>query len=262
MVTKNLHRQFSEVLPYRPPSHVHGFVPGRSTISNASAHLGKTCVLRVDLEDFFPSIDSTRLEVDLREQGYDEKASTLAVKIVTIGGRLPIGLSTSPFLSNLAFQHTDSILAKYAEGEGLSFTRYVDDLVFSGEVSDRHYLAIEQILNNSGWSINTHKTAFMRRGGPQYVTGLYVGGVDRPRVPRKIKRRMRWIVHSISKFGYDAYMAQFGGESDNMLPQRLLGWACYIAAVEPDVGYPLLRILHEELPATYSPPGVDISEIW
>src|SRR5689334_24350098 len=58
MITKNLHRSFSTALPYRPPDHVHGFVHGRSTFSNASAHLNKSCVLRVDLEDFFPSIDS------------------------------------------------------------------------------------------------------------------------------------------------------------------------------------------------------------
>ncbi|GAA4690860.1 reverse transcriptase family protein [Phytohabitans rumicis] len=255
LITKNLRRSFLAVLPYRPPDHVHGFVNGRSTVTNASAHLGRACVLRVDLEDFFPSIGSAQLKAALQEQGYDDKAASLAVSIVTIGGKLPIGLSTSPFLSNLAFQHTDHILAEYAEAAGLSFTRYVDDLVFSGEVSDQHLAAIERILNDSGWSINQHKTAFMRRGGPQYVTGLYVGATDHPRIPRKTKRHMRWVLHIITKFGYDEYMAEFGGENADMLPQRLLGWACYIAAAEPDVGYPLLRALNEQLPPAYVPPN-------
>jgi hypothetical protein len=255
LIAKNLHRSFSTMLPYRPPDHVHGFVRGRSTVTNASAHLGKACVLRVDLEDFFPSINSAQLKAALQEQGYDDKAASLAVSIVTIGGKLPIGLSTSPFLSNLAFQYTDRVLAEYAQAEGLSFTRYVDDLVFSGEVSDRHLAAIERILNESGWSVNTHKTAFMRRGGPQYVTGLYVGATDRPRIPRKTKRHMRWVLHIITKVGYDEFMTEFGGENADMLPNRLLGWACYIAAVEPDVGYPLLRALGEILPPAYVPPG-------
>ena len=168
--------------------------------------------MRVDLEDFFPSISAATIKASLQEQGYEEKAAELAVSIVTIAGKLPIGLSTSPYLSNLVFLDTDYSLAEYVQSEGLSFTRYVDDLTFSGEVTDRHLADISRILDEAGWSVNTRKTAFMRRGRPQYVTGLYVGEADRPRIPRKIKRRMRWILHIISKFGYDTYMAEFGGE--------------------------------------------------
>ncbi len=247
-ITKNLHRSFTNRLPYEAPDHVHGFVRERSAVSNASQHLGKPCVLRMDLEDFFPSIGTATIKASLQALGYDEKAADIAGSIVTIAGKLPIGLSTSPFLSNLIFLSTDRSLAEYVQSEGLSFTRYVDDFTFSGEVSDRHSADIHSILDDAGWSVNTHKTAFMRRGGPQYVTGLYVGEADRPRIPRKIKRRMRWILHIISKFGYDTYMAEFGGENEEMQRHRLLGWACYIAAVEPDLGYPLLRALDELIP--------------
>ncbi|MBW5248402.1 RNA-directed DNA polymerase [Streptomyces sp. P01-B04] len=244
-VSKNLHRSFTSRFSYEAPAHVHGFVRGRSTISNASQHLAKRCVLRMDLEDFFPSIGAAAIHDLLREQGYEEKAAELAVNLVTIGGKLPIGLSTSPLLSNLAFLSTDRSLAEYARSEGLSFTRYVDDLTFSGDVTDRHSMDIARILDDAGWSVNTRKTVFMRRGGPQYVTGLYVGESSGPRIPRKVKRKMRWILHVISKFGYAAYMTDFGGEGDEMFRRRLLGWACYIAAVEPDVGYPLLRAFDE-----------------
>ncbi|MFJ3527273.1 reverse transcriptase family protein [Streptomyces sp. NPDC090132] len=240
-VSKNLHRDFTDRFSYEVPDHVHGFIRGRSTISNASQHLAKRCVLRMDLEDFFPSIGAATVRASLREQGYEEKAVELAVNLVTIGGKLPIGLSTSPLFSNLSFRSTDHSLAEYARSEGLSFTRYVDDLTFSGDVADRHFVDIARILDEAGWSVNTRKTAFMRRGGPQYVTGLYVGEPGGPRIPRNLKRRMRWISHVISNFGYDVYMADFGGEADGMYPRRLLGWARYIAAVEPDVGYPLLR---------------------
>ncbi len=200
---------------------------------------------------FTDSISAKMVKASLRVQGYEDKAADTAVSIVTIAGKLPIGLNTSPFLSNLVFVDTDRALAEYAQSEGLSFTRYVDDLTFSGVVTDHHLLGIERILDGAGWSVNPHKTAFMRRGGPQYVTGLYVGEADQPRIPRKIKRRMRWIVHIISKFGYDTYMAEFGGEEEAMRRHRLLGWACYIAAVEPDLGYPLLRLLDELVPYTY-----------
>nr|WP_083977319.1 reverse transcriptase family protein [Herbidospora sakaeratensis] len=250
-ISKNLNRSFTTLLPYKAPEHVHGFVRGRSVVSNASQHLAKECVLRMDLEDFFPSISATTVKALLQDQGYEEKAADIAVSLVTIGGRLPIGLSTSPFLSNLAFLSTDRSLSDYARSEDLSFTRYVDDLTFSGEITDRHSENIGRILDDTGWSVNTRKTAFMRRGGPQYVTGLYVGESGRPRIPRKIKRRMRWILHMISKFGYDTYMSDFGGENEEMYRNRLMGWACYIAAVEPDLGYPLLRAFDELVPEGY-----------
>lgn len=251
-VTKNLHRSFIDRLPYRAPNHVHGFVRGRSTISNASEHLGKSCVLRMDLEDFFPSISTATVKASLQAQGYEDEAAELASSIVTIAGKLPIGISTSPFLSNLAFWDTDQPLSEYCHSEDLSFTRYVDDLTFSGEVVDRHLVDISRILDGAGWSVNKQKTAFMRRGGPQYVTGLYVGEADKPRIPRKTKRRMRWIMHMISRFGYDTYMAEFGGEDKEMYKRRLIGWARYILTVEPDVGYPLLRAITELVPDVYN----------
>ena len=260
-ITKNLHRSFTDRLPYEAPSHVHGFVRGRSTITNASAHLAKPCVLRVDLEDFFPSINAAIVKTSLQAQGYDDEAAELAVSIVTIAGKLPIGISTSPFLSNLAFSSTDQSLSEYAHSENLSFTRYVDDLVFSGEVTDRHLTDISRILDDTGWSINRQKTAFMRRGGPQFVTGLYVGEPDKPRIPRKIKRRMRWELHMISKLGYDTYIEEIVGESPEFYKRHLIGWARYILTVEPDVGYPLLREIHDLVPELYSAEVYDVIDI-
>jgi RNA-directed DNA polymerase len=261
-VTKNLHRSFTDRLPYEAPAHVHGFVRGRSTISNASEHLGKPCVLRIDLEDFFPSISASTVKASLQAQGYEDEAADLAVGIVTIAGKLPIGLSTSPFLSNLAFLGTDQSLSEYSRLEGLSFTRYVDDLTFSGEVTDRHQADIGRILDDAGWSVNRHKTRFMRRGGPQYVTGLYVGEADKPRIPRKIKRRMRWMLHMISTVGYDSFMENFGGVEKDLYKRRLVGWARYILTVEPDVGYPLLRAINQLVPEIYGgPESFDLIEI-
>jgi hypothetical protein len=107
-VTKNLNRTLGVNLPYVPPSHVHGFVKGRSTLTNASSHVGKPCVLRLDLAEFFPSIESSRVQAAMRGQGFDGDAASLCARIVTIRGKLPIGLSTSPLMSNLVFEAADS----------------------------------------------------------------------------------------------------------------------------------------------------------
>lgn len=250
-LTKNLHRLLSRDLPYAAQSHVYGFVKGRSTRGNAAQHLGKECVLRVDLDDFFPSISRESVAAALEERGLESSAAELCSRVTTIDGSLPIGLSTSPLFSNIVFDKTDGELARLATREGLVFTRYVDDLTFSGNVSDLHLERISAVLEGDGWLLNPRKTAFMRRGGPQYVTGLFVGRPDMPRIPRRIKRQMRWVCHVIARFGYETYMADFGGRQAGMRPGRLRGWARYIASVEPNVGYPMLRFLAVNLPGGY-----------
>jgi RNA-directed DNA polymerase len=250
-ITKNLYRGFLREFSYDPPPHVHGFVRGRSTLTNASAHLAKSCVLRVDLKSFFPSISAARVESAVIEQGLEPNAAALCRRLVTLKDHLPIGLSTSPFLSNLIFSQTDTKLADYCQAHDLSFTRYVDDLTFSGSVHDGHLEDIRHLLGQDGWSINDRKVVFMRRGGPQYVTGLYVGCSDYPRIPRNIKRQLRWVSHVIETVGYETYLEDFGGHEAQMFPRRLLGWARYVASVEPDVGYPILRSFVENIPDTY-----------
>jgi len=247
-ITKNLHRNFVVELPYSPPPHVHGFVKGRSTLTNAAAHLNKPCVLRVDLREFFPSISAARVSAALGGQGFEPDAVNLCTRVLTIDGRLPIGLSTSPLISNMVFEETDGALVDYCKAEDLAFTRYVDDMIFSGEVVERNLRELRDLLLGRGWLTNDRKTVFMRRGGPQYVTGLFVGCADMPRIPRRIKRQMRRVCYLIEKFGYETYMDDFGGSDARMVPNRLYGWARYIASVEPSVGYPLLRLLSEHVP--------------
>jgi hypothetical protein len=133
-VAKNLHRSLVAELPYVAPAHVHGFIKGRSTLTNAREHLDKPCVLRVDLREFFPSIEDWRTRSALQRKGLDAAASILLTQVITIDGRLPIGLSTSPYISNLTFEDSDQVLAEYCVNEGLAFTRYVDDMSFSGAV--------------------------------------------------------------------------------------------------------------------------------
>ena len=250
-VTKNLYRGFLREFSYEPPPHVHGFVRGRSILTNAAEHLAKPCVLRVDLESFFPSIRAERVESALIKQGLARDAAVLCRRLITIKEHLPIGLSTSPLISNIVFQDTDTRLVHYSIEKGLSFTRYVDDLAFSGTVNDDHLSDIRRLLEEDGWRVNDRKVAFMRRGGPQYVTGLYVGCSDRPRIPRNIKRQLRWVSHMIEKVGYETFLEEFGGFEAQMFPNRLLGWAKYIASVEPDIGYPLLRSFNDNASDTY-----------
>ncbi|MGC5164944.1 reverse transcriptase family protein [Rhodococcus sp. DT1] len=242
LVLKQLGYKLARGISYSAPSHVHGFVRGRSAYTNAACHLDKNCVLRIDLESFFPSISSVEVGDSLAKFGFDRDAVEMIVGLTTINSSLAIGLNTSPLLSNLVFTKTDAQLVEYADTRNMTFTRYVDDLVFSGDViENRHRDEIYDLLEANNWSVNRSKTAFMRRGKAQYVTGLYVGCSDRPRIPRHIKRALRAADYLIERFGYVEYMTEFGGRYSRWgSARKLVGWARYISSVEPEFGKPLL----------------------
>ncbi|WP_395640448.1 reverse transcriptase family protein [Pseudolysinimonas sp.] len=234
-----------------PPPHVHGFVRGRSIVTNAREHLARDAVLRIDLRDFFETIDGNRIRGVFEGLGFSPSAALLAENLTTFNGTLPIGFHTSPILSNLAFASADSDLTRFAAENGLAFTRYADDLIFSGAPTSGTAVAIEAILDGHGWQVNASKTKLMKRGAKQYVTGLTVNDGSYPRIPAVVKSRMRWKLHFIERFGYEKYMIEFGGEDREDYPKRLLGMARHIAAVEPRVGGLLIRRLDLELPPSW-----------
>lgn len=219
---------------YSPPPYVHGYVAGRDNFTNAVPHLGRSVVLRVDLRSFFPSVESSRLAGTLDQHKLDSETQAIILDLACVNETLATGFPTGPVLSNMAFTDTDADLSILAHDRGLGYTRYADDLTFSGSTIDDHTLrAVEAILRDHGWTINESKTRFMRAGGPQFVTGLYVGLPDRPRVPRRMKRRLRQQLHYLSNYGYT--------DCHNRVPWTMghkmtTGWLNYISHVEPELG--------------------------
>ena len=225
-----LHRQLESTLAYESHPAVYGYVPGRNIVGNAARHLGQAVVLCVDLKDFFGSIDRQMVVEALQRNGCDPELRELLAEVLTVNGVLPAGFSTSPFLSNVVFEETDEALAKIAENAGVVYSRFADDLTFSGELDDRFLEIVTDVLTDRGWSLNEKKTRFMRRGGPQYVTGLYVG-TDAPRISRRTKRRIRTQTHYIGLFGYQDHLEH--AREPQMIHCSIRGWLHYAQQLEP-----------------------------
>lgn len=233
---KQLRVGLATVSTYAPPAEVHGFVKGRDIATNAANHLDQDVVLRVDLRDFFGTIDSAKLVQALAGFDLDDDAAAAVARVTLVEGSLAQGFSTSPMLSNLVFLGTDAGLAELAAREGVRYTRYVDDLTFSGPLHTVHDDLLESIttvLDGLDWTVNPGKTRFMRRGKPQYVTGLYVGDSAGPHIPRSMKRLLRREVYYASRFGLQ------NAEDRSPTPirqDRLNGWVHYAAHVDPVFG--------------------------
>lgn len=205
----------AEILDRVPPHPAaHGFRKGRSVISNAGPHCGKALVARFDLADFFPSVSGVRVRRIFQTLGYPETiAAHLAGLCTTIlpwpmwrsrphpnadgtdhatGTRLtsrhlPQGAPTSPAIANLAAYRLDRRLAKLATAVDADYTRYADDLAFSGAEEfargiDRFAALVGRIAEEEGFSLRPGKTRIMPRSVRQQVAGIIVnGGLNLPR---------------------------------------------------------------------------------
>mgnify|MGYP000431892113 CR=1 FL=1 len=177
------------------PGHgaAHGFRAGRSIQSFVAPHVGRPVVLRMDLRDFFPSIGRARVQAVFRTLGYPEIVADLLGGLCTnqapLGGplyrnaHLPQGAPSSPALANLCFYRADCRLAGLASAAGLRYTRYADDLAFSGvSISDALVPRVGAIAYEEGFAVQFHKTRLMRQGVRQHLAGLVVNAI------RNVKR--------------------------------------------------------------------------
>ena len=196
-------------LGVEPPAH--GFVTGRGILTNAAPHAGKAVVVNMDLEGFFPSIGFARVRSVFQRLGYSPAVATILALLCTecprrrveydgvpyhvaTGPRgLPQGACTSPALSNQVARRLDRRLLGLATRLGLTYTRYADDLTFSGDDPLRGAIGylmarVRHIAQDEGFTVNQAKSRVLRRNAAQMVTGLVVN--DRPGVPREEIRRL------------------------------------------------------------------------
>ncbi|HEV3026468.1 MAG TPA: reverse transcriptase family protein, partial [Planctomycetota bacterium] len=237
----------------------HGFVPGRSTVTNATPHVRRAIVVNVDLQDFFPTITFPRVKGIFESLGYSPAVATVLALLSTecprreveYSGRryhvatgpraLPQGACTSPALSNLASWGLDRRLGGVAAKLGWTYTRYADDLTFSGDTlvpkgeknprSVGWLLArVRHVCEAEGFLVNQKKVRVQRRNTAQSVTGVVVN--DKPSTPRAERRRLRAILHHARFEGLDRQNRD--GKSNYLAWLR--GHVAYVMMVNPEQG--------------------------
>jgi RNA-directed DNA polymerase len=225
---RHIARSISRVRTF--PDYVHGYVGGRSIVTNAAKHCAKKIVVCVDLSDFFGSIRHEAVRTIFLVLGCGEIAAEALATLCTLNNSLPQGASTSPILSNLAVRALDEDFLALSNVFKSTYSRYADDLCFSGDdvpAIDQ----IEKVAKVHGFSINHEKTRYQPRGRCQYVTGLTVCDAVAPRVRRAFKRNLRLALHYAERFGVEQHCDN-SGENQN----ALLGRVCFVNGVEPALG--------------------------
>jgi retron-type reverse transcriptase len=260
-----LRKILDKVPPHRA---AHGFIPGRSTVTNAEPHRGARVILKFDLTDFFPTIHYYRVLGLFASLGYyvedarfhrEDAARQVAPTLARLccytpdprawaSAVLPQGAPSSPALSNLVCRRLDARLEGLARRNGGVYTRYADDLTFSFKQEDvnlgRFRWWVDQVCHQEGFFVNQKKFRVIRSSQRQLVTGIVVN--DELRVPREERRRFRAILHNCQRQGWESQARGRLGFAD-----YLRGFASYIHMVHPEEGEDLLR----QVEALFGPGG-------
>lgn len=201
---------------YIPRSCAHGFVKGRSLVSNAEPHVGQHWVFNIDFADFFASIHFGRVRGVLLAQPYllGSDVAEVIAHLCCCGGVLPIGAPTSPVLTNMISRRLDRELQRLATRHECLYSRYADDLTFStgrkhfprgiGYVDGDFWRVgreLTRIIDANTFSINEKKVRMQSRSGRQVVTGVVVN--EKVNVTRQFARSLRGAIHAWHRYGYE-----------------------------------------------------------
>jgi hypothetical protein len=235
-VLRTLDRLLVSKLPRSEQAH--GFVKGRSIASNAAPHVGKAVVLHFDIKDCFPTIHFGRVRGLLIALGYSYPVAAALAVLMTEAPRQPVaaegklyhvptgprvcvqGAPTSPGLCNAILLRLDRRLSGLARKHGFAYTRYADDLSFSGDDMapvSRLMKLVPQIVASEGFTVNAEKTRVLRAGRRQAITGVVVNKAMG--LSRQERRKLRAALHR----------QKFAGESADVGERlRLRGKLAYL----------------------------------
>jgi len=234
---------------YTPPKSVHGFLKNRGIRTNAKPHLECNFILKLDLCNFYEQVTTLSISKSLIDLGVESDLAALVSKVCTVDGKLVQGFSTSPVISNIVTRNLDILLEEYCGSKNIIYTRYADDMSFSTKDSKIDSKEIENIIESYGFEINKNKTSILKRGFYQSVTGLTVFDSEMPRIPKRIKRKLRLECYYINKYGIKnhairklARKGEFNNNTSresaltteiNNLREKMEGWINYSRAIEP-----------------------------
>lgn len=194
---KAIQRTILDTLLQRVPlnAYAEGFRPKRSVLTNASHHLNQQLVVKLDIKDFFPSISQSRVKGMFLQLGYPRQVAQLLTGLTTYRGKLPTGAPTSPVIGNIICRRLDQRMAKLGEKAEFKYSRYADDLTFSGKGKLATMIPFfREIIQEEGFALNEKKIKLLRNGRRQSVTGLVVNQV--PNISKKERKKLRAVLHN------------------------------------------------------------------
>lgn len=212
------------------------YCKGKSLLDNASPHIGKAYIVKLDISHFFDNIDDDMVFMIMRQLGMSMPATSMLTNLCVHNSRLPQGAPTSPYIANLFMKRFDEKLGVWCAKNNITYTRYCDDITLSGDkkaIKNSHLVSkIRQMLYRMGFNLNEKKTVFVSSSQQQKVTGIVVN--EKPQISREMRRTIRQEVYYCTKFGVTESLKQKGlniSAKENL--HFLLGRISFALQIDP-----------------------------
>lgn len=227
-----------QILNHVPPHPLScGFCVGRSIKDYVKPHIGRHIILKLDLKNFFTHVTTGRAGGLFRSLGYRRDVSHQLAMLTTVRTseenfgfaapglpnanavpatykrklrtrHLPQGAPTSPAIANLCAFGLDQRLSGLARSiGGVHYTRYADDLLFSGYRSFcRHAKTLNVVVGTiaieEGFDLNFQKTRIARSSQRQKAGGVVLNA--HANLQRSEYDKLKAIIHNCTRFGCES----------------------------------------------------------
>lgn len=181
------------------PSSMIGGLKGGSPKKNAELHKNKDLIMVLDIKNFFPSINASRVFKLFNSLGFSEEISNLLIELTTKYGRLPQGICTSTYIALLILRPMERRFKNLCAKQGIIYSFYIDGIAFSGSKKVKNFKnLISKIIKSEGFKINNDKTKVMPWNNRQEINKLIINS-GTPNVLREKRKYIRAKIHNFNK---------------------------------------------------------------
>lgn len=216
-------------------SYAKAYKKGLNLVDNAIPHINKKVILKLDIKDFFPSIDFLKIYKKAFPRNiYPEAVASLLTNLTTYNNFLPQGTPTSSYISNLVLRSFDIKVGNFCEDRNISYTRYCDDMTFSGNLDTKEIITfVKNALFKEGFILNKQKIKIIKPNKAQRVTGLVCN--EKLNIPRPYKKAIRQSMYYINKYGLDNHLKHIKSLDDKTTYlNKLYGQVLFVLQIEKD----------------------------
>lgn len=173
---------------------------------NGIPHINKEMILKLDIKDFFENISFLNIYNSCFPIEYFPKSvGMILTYLCTYDNHLTQGSPTSAYISNLVMKEFDEELGNWCNLRNISYTRYSDDMTFSGAFNPSELITkVRKMLYKLGLELNNDKIHIVYKSSSQNVTGIVVN--EKMQVNVKYRNKIRQEIYYIKKFGLSSHL--------------------------------------------------------
>ena len=235
-ILKKVQRSISDnILSHYTISHyATAYTSGSSVQKNASLHVGKQKILKLDIDGFFDHITYSRVkDIVFCKENYSEQIRILLTMLCYYKESLPQGAPTSPAITNIIMCDFDEKVGNYCAENNISYTRYCDDMTFSGDFDEKLVITfVKDELRKLGLFLKSRKTAVIPNTKRQIVTGIVVN--EKIGLTKDYKNKIRQEIYYIKKYGLDGHLSKIGCQDKQHYLNSLKGRVAFVLQTIPN----------------------------